>query len=95
MWPLSDTQIHVIKLSLICFIYGNVTTMEILNLCGNSTRSVLFHFNGNTSYLTTSTLNTKYIWAVLIKLHDSATYDDRRKSYEWLKHQALKCNLSL
>jgi hypothetical protein len=33
---------------------------------------------GNTSYLTTSTLNTKYIWAVLIKLHDShrATYDD-------------------
>jgi hypothetical protein len=42
-----------------------------------------------------STLNTKYIWAVLIKLHDSATYDDRRKSYEWLKHQALKCNLSL
>jgi hypothetical protein len=40
------------------------------------------------------TLNTKYIWAVLIKLHDSATYDDRRKSYEWLKHQALKCNLS-
>jgi hypothetical protein len=32
---------------------------------------------------------------VLIKLHDSATYDDRRKSYEWLKHQALKCNLSL
>ena len=50
---------------------------------------------GNTSYLTTSTLNTKYIWAVLIKLHDSATYDDGRKSYEWLKHQALKCNLSL
>jgi hypothetical protein len=49
----------------------------------------------NTSYLTTSTLNTKYIWAVLIKLHDSATYDDRRKSYELLKHQALKCNLSL
>ena len=45
--------------------------------------------------LTTSTLNTKYIWAVLIKLHDSATYDDRRQSYEWLKHQALKCNLSL
>jgi hypothetical protein len=43
----------------------------------------------NTSYLTTSTLNTKYIWAVLIKLHNSATYDDRRKSYEW-----LKCNLS-
>ena len=39
----------------------------------------------------------KYIWAVLIKLHDShrATYDDRRKSYEWLKHQALKCDLSL
>jgi hypothetical protein len=38
---------------------------------------------GNTSYLTTSTLITKYIWAVLIKLHDShcATYDDRRKSY--------------
>jgi hypothetical protein len=32
---------------------------------------------------------------VLIKLYDSATYDDRRKSYEWLKHQALKCNLSL
>ena len=33
----------------------------------------------------------------MIKLHDShrATYDDRRKSYEWLKHQALKCNLSL
>ena len=33
---------------------------------------------------------------MLIKLqnvHDSATYDDRRKSYEWLKHQALKCNL--
>jgi hypothetical protein len=26
---------------------------------------------------------------------DSATYDDRRKSYEWLKHQELKCNLSL
>jgi hypothetical protein len=50
---------------------------------------------GNTSYLTTSTLNTKYMWAVLIKLHDSDTYDDRRKSYEWLKHQALKCNLSL
>jgi hypothetical protein len=50
--------------------------------------SVLFHFNGNASYLTTSTLNTKYNWAVLIKLHDSATYDDRRKSYEWLKHQA-------
>ena len=49
----------------------------------------LTRFNGNTSYLTTSTLNTKYIWAVLIKLHDShhATYDDRRKSYEWLKHQ--------
>jgi hypothetical protein len=46
--------------------------------------------NGNTSYLTTSTLNAKYISAVLIKLHDSATYDDRRKSYEWLKHQALK-----
>ena len=61
----------------------------------HETRSVLFHFNGNTSYLTTSTVNTKYIWAVLIKLHDSATYDDRRKSYEWLKHQALKCNLSL
>ena len=54
-----------------------------------------FILNGNTSYLTTSTLNTKYIWAVLIKLHDSATYDDRRKAYEWLKHQALKCNLSL
>jgi hypothetical protein len=34
------------------------------------------------SYLKTSTLNTKYIWAVLIKLHDSATYDDRRKAYE-------------
>jgi hypothetical protein len=50
---------------------------------------------GNTSYLTTSTLNTTYIWAVLIKLHDSATYDDRRKSYELLKHQTLKCNLSL
>jgi len=47
----------------------------------HETRSVLFHFNGNTSYLTTSTLNTKYIWAVLIKLHDSATYDDRRKLY--------------
>jgi hypothetical protein len=31
----------------------------------------------------------------LIKLHDRATYDDRRNSYEWLKHQALKCNLSL
>jgi hypothetical protein len=61
----------------------------------HETRSALFHFNGNTSYLTTSTLNTKYIWAVLIKLHDSAIYDDRRKSYEWLKHQALKCNLSL
>ena len=61
----------------------------------HETRSVLFHFNGNTSYLTTSTLNTKYIWAVLIKLHDSATYDDRRKAYEWLKHQVLKCNLSL
>jgi hypothetical protein len=43
----------------------------------------LNHFNGNTSYLTTSTLNTKYIWAVLIKLHDSVTYDDRRKSYEY------------
>jgi hypothetical protein len=57
-----------------------------------STRSVLFHFNGNTSYLTTSTLNTKYIWALLIKLHDSAIYDDRRKAYEWLKHQVLKCN---
>jgi hypothetical protein len=27
---------------------------------------------------------------VLIKLHDSATYDDRRKSYEWLMHQAFK-----
>jgi hypothetical protein len=40
-------------------------------------------------------LHTKYIWAVLIKLHDSATYDDKRKSYELLKHQALKCNLSL
>jgi hypothetical protein len=39
------------------------------------------HFNGNTIYLTTSTLNTTYIWAVLIKLHDSATYDDRRKAY--------------
>ena len=61
----------------------------------HETRSVMFHFNGNTSYLTTSTLNTKYIWAVLIKLYDSATYDDRRKSYEWLKHQALKYNLSL
>jgi hypothetical protein len=36
----------------------------------HETRSVLFHFNGNTSYLKTSTLNTKYIWAVLIKLHD-------------------------
>ena len=56
----------------------------------HETRSVLFHFNGNTSYLT---LNTKYIWAVLIKLHDSATYDDRRKSYEWLKHQAFKMQL--
>jgi hypothetical protein len=56
-------------------------------------RSVLFHFNGNTSYLTTSTLNTKYIWAVLIKLHDSATYDDRRKSYEWLKPQSIKMQL--
>jgi hypothetical protein len=32
---------------------------------------------------------------VLIKLQNSATYDDRRKSYEWLKHQALKCNLFL
>ena len=29
---------------------------------------------------------------MLITLHDSVTYDDRRKSYEWLKHQALKCN---
>jgi hypothetical protein len=29
----------------------------------------------------------KYIWAVLIKLHDSATYDDRRNSYGWLKWQ--------
>ena len=57
----------------------------------HETRSVRFQFNGNTSYLLTSTPNTKYIWAVLIKLHDSATYD-RRKSYEWLKHQALKCN---
>ena len=45
----------------------------------HETRSVWFHFNGNTSYLPTSTLNTKSIWAVLIKLHDSATYD-RRKS---------------
>ena len=58
----------------------------------HETRSVQFYFNGNTSYLPTSTLNTKYIWAVLIKLYDSATYDDRRKSYKWLKHQALKCN---
>ena len=39
-----------------------------------------------------SGLNTKYIWAMLIKLHDSATYNDRRKSYEWVKHQAFKCN---
>ena len=39
--------------------------------------------------LPTSTLNTKYM---LSKLHDSATYDDRIISYEWLKHQALKCN---
>jgi hypothetical protein len=37
-----------------------------------------------------TTLNTKYIWAVLIKLHDSATYDDRRRSYEWLKHKVLE-----
>ena len=29
------------------------------------------------SYLPTSTLNAKYICAVLIKLHDSATYDVR------------------
>jgi hypothetical protein len=59
----------------------------------HETRSVLFHFNGNTSYFTTSTLNTKYIWAVLIKLHDSATYDDRRKSYEWLKNNLYyRCN---
>jgi len=34
-------------------------------------RSVRFHFNGNTSYLPTSTLNTRYIWTVFIKLHDS------------------------
>jgi hypothetical protein len=33
----------------------------------------LFHFNGNTSYLTTSTLNAKYIWAVLIKLQPQVT----------------------
>ena len=33
------------------------------------TRSVRFHFNGNASYLPTFTLNAKYIWAVLIKLH--------------------------
>ena len=46
----------------------------------HETRSVQVHFNGNTRYLPTSTLNTKYIWAVLIKLHDSATYADRRKS---------------
>jgi hypothetical protein len=32
---------------------------------------------------------------VLIKLHDSATYDDRRKAYEWLKHQALKCKATV
>ena len=30
---------------------------------------------GFISTLPTSTLNTKYIWAVFIKLHDSATYD--------------------
>jgi hypothetical protein len=103
------------------------------------TRSVRFYFNGNTSYLPTFTLNAKYFWALLIRLHvtrslvwyvccvdlcfsyctfghcvvcsasiygfwlplwylqtpltsQRATYDDRRKSYEWLKHQALKCN---
>jgi hypothetical protein len=79
-------------------IYNTTTLVSSTNKTGrHETRSVLFHFNGNTSYLTTSTLNTKYIWAVMIKLHDShrATYDDRRKSYEWLKHQALKCDLSL
>ena len=57
------------------------------------TRRARFYFNVNTSYLPIYTLNTKYIWAVLIKLHDSATYDDRRTSYEWLKHEALKCNV--
>jgi hypothetical protein len=45
------------------------------------TRSVRFNFNGNASYLPTSTLNTKYIWAVLIKLHESATYDDREENH--------------
>jgi hypothetical protein len=61
----------------------NTTQVENRKTDRHETRSVLFHFNGNTSYLTTSTLNTKYIWTVLITLHDSATYDDRRKSYEW------------
>ena len=76
--------------------YFRGTTVSSTNKTDrHETRRVLFHFNGNTSYLTTSTLNTKYIWAVLIKLHDSATYDDRRKSYGWLKHQPLKWNLSL
>ena len=30
------------------------------------------------------------MWAVFIKLHDSATYDDRRKSYEYLKRPKKK-----
>jgi len=58
------------------------------------TKGVGFHYTDNTSDLPTSTLNTKCIWAVLITLHDSATYDDIRKSYmyEWLKHKVLECN---
>ena len=51
----------------------------------HETIRVRFHFNGNTSYLPTSTLHTKYVWEVLITLHDRATYVDR------IKHQALKC----
>ena len=51
----------------------------------HETRSVQFHFNGNISYLPTSTLNTKYIWVVLFKLYDSATYDDGRLTFSGIK----------
>ena len=61
----------------------------------NETRNVRFHFNGNTSYLPTSTLNTKYIWAVLIKLHDSATYDDRRLEAQWTEPVSLTFHSAL
>jgi hypothetical protein len=72
--------------------WRSTATITRIKCVRHDVAEILLKVALNTITLTRFNGNTSYIWAVLIKLHDShrATYDDRRKSYELLKHQALK-----